>query len=407
MRTVMNSNKDFELLIAQIQKALRAEKLDGWLLYNFRGNNVFATRLLAPPPHLMFTRRYFYFIPKNGAPRKLSHGIEQYHLDHLPGQKSLYVSWQSLQAGIGKLLRGAKTIAMEYSPGCAIPYVSTVDAGTIELVKRHGKVKILSSANLIQRFEACWDDEQMEDNAETAEHLYAVAHEAFGFIRNSFREGKSISEYDVQQFMVSAFTKRGIHSDSDPNCSLNANAANPHYEPTKEIHTTLKEGDLVLLDLWAKKNKPRSVYADISWMGYIGDSVPREYEEAFQVIRGARDAAVDFLTTSFAKGKTVKGYHVDDVTRNHISKKKLGKYFIHRTGHSIGEEVHGNGANIDNLETHDERVIMPMSSFSIEPGIYFEKKWGMRTEIDVVITREMEVVVTGGKPQERIVPILA
>jgi Xaa-Pro dipeptidase len=362
---------------------------------------------LAPPPHLMFTRRYFYYIPKSGVPRKLSHGIEQFHLDFLPGQKSLYVSWQSLQQGLGKLLRGAKTVAMEYSPGCAIPYVSTIDAGTIELVKKSAKVKIVSSANLITRFEACWDEEQTKDNAETANHVYDVAHEAFGFIRKAFRENRAVTEYDVQQFMLGEFEKRGIHSGSDPNCSVNANAANPHYEPTKEINTILKKGDLVLLDIWAKKKKDRSTYADITWMGYVGEQVPDEYEKAFQVIRGARDAAVESLRSALAKGKTVYGFQVDDATRSHIEKKKLGKYFIHRTGHSIGEEVHGNGANMDNLETHDERVLMPMSSFSIEPGVYFPGKWGVRTEIDVFITKDMDVVVTGGMPQERIVPIMS
>lgn len=403
----MAENTNYPHLIARIQEALRAEKLDGWLLYNFRGNNVFANRLLDPPSHLMFSRRYFYFIPKKGEPRKLSHGIEQYHLDFLPGDKTLYVGWPSLQQGIKKILRGAKVVAMEYSPMCAIPYVATVDAGTIELVKKSSGAKIVSSANLIAHFEARWTEEQRADNFEAAAHLYATAQEAFRFIGQRIKSGTRVTEYDVQQFMLAEFEKRGIRSDSDPNCSVNANAANPHYEPTKQIHTELKTGDLVLIDLWAKKNKARSVYADITWMGYIGERVPEEYERAFQAIRGARDAAVDFLRDALAKRKEVRGYQVDDVTRNYVAKRKLAKYFIHRTGHSIGEEVHGNGANIDNLETHDERRIIPMSSFSIEPGVYFTGKWGVRTEIDVYISKEGEVIVTGGKPQETIIPILA
>ena len=403
----MGTTKDYRAMIREIQRILAAEKLDGWLLYNFRGSNVFATRLLDLPHHLMFTRRYFYFIPKRGEPRKLVHRIENLHLDSLPGSKDEYLSWQSLQKGIAKLLKGAKTVAMEYSPGCAIPYVATVDGGTVELVKKSGKVKVVTSANLVAMFEATWDDEQLRDNAETANDLGAVVDVAFGFIRERITSGTPVTEYDVQQRMLEEFKRRGIHSDGDPNCSVNANAANPHYEPTKEIFSPVKEGDLVLLDLWAKKDKPRSVYADITWMGFVGPSVPAEYEKIFEVLTGARDAAVAFVRQALAKKKEVRGCEVDDVTRKHIVKKGYGKYFVHRTGHSIGEETHGNGANMDNLETHDERKLLPMSSFSVEPGIYVTGKYGLRTEIDVVLTRNMEVVVTGREPQKRIHAILA
>jgi Xaa-Pro aminopeptidase len=403
----MAGTNDFQTVIRDIQEILKQERLDGWLLYNFRGSNVFASRLLTLPEHLMFTRRYFYFIPKKGEPRRLVHRIENLHLDSLPGSKDEYLSWQSLAKGLKKLLRGAKVVAMEYSPGCAIPYVATVDAGTVELVKKSAGVKVVSSANLVARFEATWNDEQMKDNAETANHLRAVVDVAFGFIRDRINAGTPVTEYDVQQRMLEEFHQRGIVSNSDPNCSVNANAANPHYEPTKDIFSPIKSGDLVLLDLWAKKDKRRSVYADITWMGYVGTTVPEEYEKVFRVLCEARDAAVTYVRQAFAKKKEVRGFEVDDATRAVVVKKGFGKYFVHRTGHSIGEEVHGNGANIDNLETHDERKLLPMSSFSVEPGIYFTGKYGLRTEIDVVITREKEVVITGAAPQERIVPILA
>jgi Xaa-Pro dipeptidase len=402
----MSETKDYAAMISGIQELLKTEKIDGWLLYNFRGSNVFATRILALPSHIMCTRRYFYYIPKKGSPRKLVHRIEEWNLDTLPGDKTVYLSWKSLNDGLKKTLKGAKTVAMEYSPRCAIPYVSTVDAGTVELVKKAG-VKLVTSADLVQYFEARWDDEQLRDNLEAARHLGQTAQEAFRFIRQRITSNAPITEYDVQQFMLSEFKKRGITTEDAPNCSVNANAANPHYEPTKEINSALKKGDLVLLDLWAKKDKPRSVYADITWMGFIGSSVPDEYEKIFQIVRGGRDAALNFVRDSLAKKKQICGYQVDNAARNYIAGKGHGADFIHRTGHSIGEVIHGNGANMDNLETHDERRIIPQTSFSIEPGIYLRDKFGVRSEIDVFISKDSEVIVTGEPMQEKMVAILA
>jgi Xaa-Pro aminopeptidase len=401
----MAPSKDYPKLIREIQKVLQAEKIDGWLLYNFRGSNVFATRLLALPEHIMFTRRYFYYIPASGEPRKLVHRIEEWNLDALPGGKSIYLSWRSLEEGLKKLLSGSKRVAMEYSPKCAIPYVSTVDAGAIELV-RGGGVEVVSSANLIQHFEARWDEEQLNDNIKSATYLRQIADKAFEFIRDKILSNSAVTEYDVQQFMMSEFKNRGLVTSSDPNCSVNANSANPHYEPTKEIHSPLQKGDFVLLDLWAKKDKLRSVYADITWTGFIGEKVPQEYEKIFQIVKGGRDAALNFVRSSMEKGKIVHGYEVDDAARNYITQQGYGEYFIHRTGHSIGEEVHGNGANMDNLETRDERTIIPQTSFSIEPGIYLRDKFGIRSEIDVYITKDNEVLVTGLPMQENVVAIL-
>ncbi|MGD1045685.1 MAG: M24 family metallopeptidase [Bacteroidota bacterium] len=401
----MISSKDYSALICEIQKALQTERIDGWLLYNFRDSNLFATRLLTLPKHIMFTRRYFYYIPAHGEPKKLVHRIEEWNLDALPGGKSVYLSWRSLEEGLKELLSGAKQIAMEYSPRCAIPYISTVDAGTIELVRGTG-IEIVSSANLIQYFEARWDDEQLKDNIESATHLRQIVDETFGFIRKNIKSNTAITEYDVQQFMLSEFKKRGLVTSSDPNCSVNANSANPHYEPTKEINSPLHKGDYVLLDLWAKKDKLRSVYADITWMGFLGETVPGEFEKIFQIVKGGRDAALNFVRSSIKAGKSIHGYEVDDAARNFITQHGYGEYFVHRTGHSIGEEVHGNGANMDNLETRDERTIIPRTSFSIEPGIYLRDKFGVRSEIDVYISKDREVIVTGLLMQEKVIPIL-
>ena len=392
--------------IKLIQEALREEHIEGWLLYNFRGSNVFATRIIDLPSHIMQTRRYFYFIPAHGSPQKLVHNIEQWNLDALPGEKTLYVSWQSLRDGVKKIIGGAKKVAMEYSPMNNIPYVSNVDAGTIELVRSLG-YEVVSSANLVQRFEACWDDEQANDNFETARHLREIVDMTFGFIKKQINGNAPITEYLVQQFMLSEFKKRGLKTESDPNCSVNANSANPHYEPTKEVHSPLHRGDFVLLDIWAKKDKPRSVYGDITWTGYIGETVPEEYTKIFNIVKGGRDAAIRFVQESFKAGKEICGYQVDDAARNYFKEKGHDQYFVHRTGHSIGEEIHGNGANIDNLETRDERRIIPQTSFSIEPGIYLTGKFGVRSEVDMYITKSKEAIVTGLPMQEKVVAILA
>ena len=401
----MAPSKDYPKLIREIQKVLQVEKIDGWLLYNFRGSNVFATRLLALPEHIMFTRRYFYYIPASGEPRKLVHRIEEWNLDALPGGKSIYLSWRSLEEGLKELLSGSNRVAMEYSPKCAIPYVSIVDAGAIELVRGSG-MEVVSSANLIQHFEARWDEEQLNDNIRSAVHLRQIVDKAFGFIRDKILSNSAVTEYDVQQFMMSEFKNRGLVTSSDPNCSVNANSANPHYEPTKEIQSPLQKGDFILLDLWAKSDKPRSVYADITWTGFIGEKVPDEYEKIFQIVKGGRDTALNFIRSSLEKGRVIHGYEVDDASRNYIAQHGYGEYFVHRTGHSIGEEVHGNGANMDNLETCDERTIIPQTSFSIEPGIYLRDKFGIRSEIDVYITKDNEVLVTGLPMQENVVAIL-
>ena len=397
--------EEMKLAVQKIQNALKDEEIDGWLFYNFRESNIFASRILKLPSHLAQSRRYFYFIPVSGEPIKIVHNIEQWNLDHLPGEKLIYLTYQSLQGALAKALSNLKVIAMEYSPKNSIPYISKVDGGTIESIRELGK-EIVTSANLIQFFEARWDEEQATDNVETAKDLRAIVDLTFSFIRNQILSNLTLTEYDVQQFMKSEFTKRGMKTDSDPNCSVNENSANPHYEPTKEINSPMKKGDFVLLDLWAKRDKPRSVYSDITWVGYIGDSVPDEYRRIFRIVATSRDTAVIAVRNAFSKNEPIYGFQVDDAARKVIVDAGYGEYFVHRTGHSIGEEVHGNVANMDNLETHDERRIIPQTSFSIEPGIYLPGKFGIRSEINVYITPNENVVVTGLPIQQEVVPIL-
>ncbi len=391
--------------IHAIQEALKHQKIDGWLFYDFWKRNEFAQRILQYPAHLLNTRRFFYLIPAAGEPRKLVHSIERWNLDHLPGEKTIYLSWQSLEQGISGILKGLKTVAMEYSPGNAIPYVSKVDAGTLETVRRTG-VTVVSSMNLTQYFESRWSPEAYRDNLETARVMRSIVDKTFGFMREKLAvEHARLTEYDVQQHMLRLFKENGLTADEAPNCSVNANSGNPHYEPTKEVHAELHPGDFVLIDLWAKKNTPGSTYNDITWVGFLGESVPEKYAKIFEVVRGGREAAVDLLKKAFAEKKPIRGCDVDDAARNYISARGYGEFFIHRTGHSITQDLHGSGANMDNLETRDERTIIPETSFSVEPGIYFMGDFGVRSEINVYISKEREVIIPGEPRQEEVVPI--
>ncbi|MBI3189930.1 MAG: aminopeptidase P family protein [Ignavibacteriales bacterium] len=404
----MQTNPSQQMIdkVKQIQQALREQQIDGWLFYDFWKRNEYAQRILEYPKHILNTRRFFYLIPAHGEPQKLVHSIERWNIDHCPGEKTIFLSWQSLEEGLKKILSGMKTVAMEYSPNNAIPYISKVDAGTIEMVKRTG-VNVVSSMNLTQWFESRWSEEAYQDNLETAKIMRGIVDKTFAFIKSEIQNPKSkITEFDVQQFMLNQFKENGLTTMEAPNCSVNANSGNPHYEPTKDVHSELHEGDFILIDLWAKKNKSGSTYNDITWVGYLGKEVPDKYTKIFNIVRDARDAAVDFLTTSLAEGKQVRGCDVDDASRNHIVKHGYGEFFIHRTGHSITEDLHGSGANMDNLETKDERTIIPETSFSIEPGIYFMGDFGIRSEINVYISQDNKVIVPGEPRQQEVVAIL-
>jgi Xaa-Pro aminopeptidase len=383
-----------------VQAALRESQFDGWLLYDFRGSNVLARRVLDLEGQPTGSRRWLYFIPADGSPKKLVHRIETGALDHLPGEKAIYLRWQELESGIASLLRGSRTVAMEYSPRNSNPYVSRVEAGTVELVKSFG-VNVVSSGDLVQRFEALWDDEQWAMHQAAGVHTDSAYDVAWKFIAAEIRRTGSVTELAVQQEILRHFDRHELTTYSPPIVAVNEHSGDPHFETgTAEI----RSGDFVLIDLWAKLKKPRAVYSDLTRVGFVGESVPEKYRKIFDIVAQARDTAIDCVRTAFAENRPLPGWQVDDACRAVIEQAGYGPQFVHRTGHSIGQEVHGNGANIDNLETHEERLLLPGACFSIEPGIYLPE-FGIRSEVDVFIGRDRQVHVTAGEPQREVVAI--
>jgi Xaa-Pro dipeptidase len=388
--------------VQAVQKDLRAAKLDGWLFYDFRGRDPIAHRILQLPAG-MRTRRWFYFVPVKGEPRKLVHKIESESLAMLPGETLYYAAQNELQENLAKLLDGALSIAMQYSPRNAIPYVSMVDAGTVELVRSVG-LKVFSSADLVQKYEACWTAEQLESHVAAGEIVDRIVREAFQLAAKGARDGKPLTEYVLKQWILKGFDAAGLTTEEGPDVAVGPNASDPHYGPVDGKSSPIREGELLLLDVWAKKKTPDSVYYDVTWTGFLGAKVPEEYAKVFSVVREARDKAVELIQFSMAKGKPLQGWQVDNAARGVINEAGYGKYFFHRTGHSIGENVHGNGVNMDGLETRDTRHLIPRTCTSIEPGIYLPK-FGIRSEVNVYIG-EREARVTGAVQQE-ILPLLA
>ncbi len=366
-----------------IQAALREEGLDGWLFFDHHKRDPLGYRVLQFTPGSMVTRRWFYFIPASGEPRGLVHKIEAETLKALPGRHDLYASWTELTAGLGRILGGAKKVAMQFSPDCAIPYVAMVDAGTVDLVRGLG-VQVASSANLIQYFESRWNAEELEAHLEAGRRVDRVRREAFERVSDKVRASERVTEWEMQQFILTRFREEGLFTDHGPDIAVNANASNPHYEPKQDASSEIRAGDLVLMDMWAKLDRPNGVYYDITWVGFCGREVPAEIDKVFGVVREARDRAVACVTQAAAEKKTLRGFEVDDAARSHVRNAGYGEYFFHRTGHSIGSEVHGTGANMDNLETHDERKVIPWTCFSIEPGIYLPK-FGIRSELNMFV----------------------
>lgn len=389
--------------IKAIQTALRASKIDGWLFYDHHHRDPIAAHVLDLPTEGLSTRRWFYFVPKKGEPRKLVHRIERGALDSLDGRRAEYSSWQELHAGLRKLLAGSHTIAMQYSPENNIPYISLVDAGTVELVRKLKK-RVVSSADLVQTFEAAWTPEQLKMHLEAGHAVDRIVRGAFDLAASAVRDGKPLMEYELQQWMTQQFHLSGLTTEEPPVVAVQPNNANPHYEPTKSGSRPIRAGDLLLLDVWAKCNQPASVYYDITWMGYLGERVPEAYAKVFRIVRDARNSAIECVKSAVAKGRTIHGWEVDRTARELIRKAGYAKYFVHRTGHSIGEQIHGNGANMDSLETRDDRKIMPRTCFSIEPGIYLPE-FGIRSEVNVYVG-EREAQVTGAV-QTEILALLA
>jgi len=385
--------------IAAVQSALAADRLDAWLLYDFRGINPIAadvTAVARQGGHLA-TRRWYYLIPVSGEPRALVHAIEPHSLSHLPGTTDRYSRRDQLESGLQRLLNGVRRVAMEYSPNCSIPYVSRVDAGTIELVRRTG-VEVVSSGDLVQRFAAVWNAEAIAFHQEASEQLYRVKDRAFAAIAQRIGDGVATTEYDIQQLMAGYFREAGLISDSDPNVSAAENAGNPHYLPTERAARAIGRDELVLLDLWGKLDRPGAVFADITWMGFTGRTVPERYSKAFAAIAAARDAAIALVQRGVAGGQELRGWQVDRAASSVLQSAGYGDHILHRTGHSLGETVHGNGVNMDDFETHDDRRLLPGTGFTIEPGVYFED-FGVRTEINMIV-HAREAAVTGARQTE-------
>jgi Xaa-Pro aminopeptidase len=394
--------------VTEIQAALRDAKLDGWLFYDFRHSDPLAYRILKLDEKMFASRRWFYYVPDSGEPVKIVQSIEQFKLDSLPGKKLVFRGWRELNDRLREALtpsakESKRRIAMQYSPMNDIPYVSRVDAGTIELVRSLG-VEPVTSAELVQRFEAVFSPEQHQMHVEASDKMHRIIQEAFAEIARRIRADEPTTEWDIAQFMLRRYKEEGM--EEEPMIvAVNANTANPHYMPTKEKNSPIKRGDFVLIDAATKLTKPEAVATDQTWTGYVGEAVPEEYTRIFNIVREARDSDVDFLRKNVRAGKPIRGAEVDDVSRGVITRAGFGEQFTHRTGHSIGEETHGNGVNIDDFETRDSRRIIPGVCFSIEPGIYMEGKFGVRSEINVYVS-DKDVEVTGQPIQTEIIPIL-
>ena len=382
--------------IQAVQDALYRLSVPGWLFYGFQRIDPLALRILGFPEDAHISRRWFYLVPDRGDPRKLVHRIEAFQLDHLPGSQRVYLKWSELKSELARLLSGHDRVAMQYSPECGIPYVSRIDAGTVELVRSTG-VEVIPSADLIQLFEAVLTAQQAEQQRETARALTEIVNDTFQETAEKIQSGRSLLEYEVQQSILSAFEDRGLVWDHAPIVAVNGHSGNPHYYPPVEGSERISNGDFLLIDLWARP--AAGVYADITWTAFFGPAVPGPIGQAFDIVREARDRGVEFLDETLASGREVQGWQVDDQVRAVIEKAGFGNFFMHRTGHNIGREVHGNGVNFDNLETHDTRKVIPGVLCSVEPGIYLED-FGVRTEINVLVGETGVEVTT--PPQERI-----
>jgi len=383
------------LNVAAVRAALAAEGLDGWLLYDFRGINPIAADITGAGRqggHLA-TRRWYYLIPAQGEPRGLVHAIEPQTLAHLPGSTERYAGREQLERGLRQLLSGMHRLAMEYSPACAIPYIARVDAGTIELIHQSGDILIVSSGDLVQRFSAVWNETAIASHRAASDKLHRVKDRAFETIARLTRGDGSTSEYEIQQLMARWFDEEGLVSDSAPNVSAAEHAGNPHYLPTPGSSRAIRSDELVLLDLWAKLDRPGAVFADITWMGYTGRRTPERYVRAFDAVASARDAAAALVQTAARAGRDVYGWEVDRAASDVLRERGYGDRILHRTGHSLGESVHGNGVNMDDYETHDDRRLLPGTGFTIEPGVYFSD-FGIRSEINMIVHAH-DAVVTG------------
>jgi len=379
-----------------IQAAISEAGFDGWLFYDHHHRDPIGGRILGLDEKAHITRRWYYFVPAEGEPRKLVHRIEQGRLDSLPGAKGLYSSWQELAAGLEAMLGGARRIAMQYSPNNAIMYVSMVDAGTVEFLRGLGK-EVVSSADLVSRFEAVLSEEQVASHGAAQEAIDTILAEGWKEIGRRLRPGPGrvggLTEFDLVAWLSEAMRRKGLGWETGPNVSANANSSDSHYEPTAEKSAPIREGDFVLIDIWGRLEKAGSVFYDITWTGVVGREPTEREQLIFETVRNARDAAVAAVQQAFAEGRAIRGFEADDAARGVIRAAGFGEFFTHRTGHNIAVEIHGPGAHLDNLETHDERLLLPHTCFSVEPGIYLPE-FGVRSEVDM-LTAPDKAWVTG------------
>jgi Xaa-Pro dipeptidase len=393
-----------EAHIESLQRALQQDKLDGWLFYSFRGSDPIAENILRLDHAKFTTRRWFYFVPAKGTPKKIVHAIETGTLDSLPGDKKVYLPWQQLHEVLRDTLSGMKKVAMQYSPMNTIPYISRVDAGTVELIRSFG-VEVVTSADLVQVFEAVWTAEQLDTHLYAAKHMREIVDEIVKEVRKRVLDNSPVNEVEIQDFIVKQYDRRDLTAGHPPIVAINAHSADPHFAPNVQDNLPMRKGDFLLVDMWSKKRAPHAVYDDITWTFFIGDAIPAEHQKIFNVVRDGRDAAIRAAQQRYPTGEVLYGWQIDDEARKSITKAGYGEYFIHRTGHSIHEEVHGNGANIDNLETQDSRRLMAGTCFSIEPGVYLKGTFGVRSEVDMYLS-DKEAIVTGLPIQTEVIPIL-
>ncbi len=388
--------------LERMQGALRAAGLDGWLFYDHHHRDPIAYRILGLDPESFVSRRWFCFVPAHGEPRKLVHRIEAGKLDAVPGPKREYSSWQELEAGLAAMLGGANTVAMQYSPRNAIMYVSMVDAGTVELVRALGK-QVVSSADLVSQFEAVLTEAQIATHFEAQRRLDRVLQATWARIGELTAGGGQTDEYSIVRFMREGMDREGLWTDHGPNVSAGPNSADSHYDPTEASSQPIRKGEFVLIDCWAKlAGNPDAVWYDITWTAVVGRAPTAREEQIFHLVRDARDAAIARVQAAYAEGRAIAGWEADDAAREVIRDGGFGPQFTHRTGHNIAVELHGNGAHLDNLETHDERILLPNTCFSVEPGLYFPGEFGVRSEVNM-ITRPGEAVVSGPRQTELLI----
>ncbi|HSX26458.1 MAG TPA: M24 family metallopeptidase [Chlamydiales bacterium] len=390
--------------IEEAQKYLKEMGADGWLLYDFHRSNTLAHTFLEIPHSQILKRRFFYWIPAHGEPVKVVHAIEPHVLDHCPGTKRTYDSWESLQKEVAAALKGAKRVAMEYSPKNAIPYISRVDAGTVEFVHSLG-IEVVSSGDFLPKFTAVMDEKQAQSHIRAANELDQIAKDTWKWIADHLKRDKPLTEYSVQQKILSDFQRLHLFTEEPPIASVNEHTAEPHYVPQAHGSSPIQKGDLILLDIWAKEKKDWAVYGDITKVAVAAEKPTAKQQEIFQIVHKAQQTATELVKSRFAQKKRVEGWEVDEAARSVIREAGYGKYFIHRTGHNIDIELHGSGAHMDNLESHDQRVILPGTCFSIEPGIYLPDEFGIRLEYDLYVHKDGTVEITGGV-QDKVVCLL-